>query len=229
MKPGIAGDRRGDGAAARPPIWLLGGGPDCDRARLTDLLRVALAEACPSPAVAYVGAAHDDHPGFYGRMRARLLAAGAGAVTLAPSDAPSDAAAACVARADVVFISGGDVAAGMRRLAASRLTDALLAAHARGACFIGLSAGSLMLARAWIEWRDPDDDATARVFPCLGFAPLLCDAHAEADDWVELRALLARQPAGTVGYGIPSDGAIRVDARETVTSCGEAPVLLRRE
>ena len=97
--------------------------------------------------------------------------------------------------------------------------------HAGGKPFFGLSAGSIMLARRWIVWDDPNDDSTSSAFPCMGFAPVLCDTHAEDEGWEELRALLLISPEGTSGYGIPTGGGLRVhpggelEALGTPVSC----------
>ena len=80
-----------------------------------------------------------------------------------------------------------------------------------------------MLARQWVRWEDPADDATASLFPCLGFAPLLCDTHGEDEDWEELRALLRLTPEGTLGYGIPSDAGLCSHPDGSVEAFG-APV-----
>ena len=77
-----------------------------------------------------------------------------------------------------------------------------------GTPFIGLSAGSIMLAREWIVWDDPNDDATSSVFPCMGFADVRCDTHGEGEGWEELRALMLRSPEGSVGYGIPTGAGL---------------------
>jgi peptidase E len=206
-------------------LHLLAGGPGSDRAHLVGLLTCAL-RACGSggASVAYVGAASGDSPVFQERIAQLLRAAGAGAVISVPSargacDAP--AARRVLAGADVVFVSGGDVEAGMRLLGTAGLVPALRQALARGADFIGLSAGSIMLGRAWLAWSDPDDDASARPFDCLGFAPLVCDTHAEDDGWNELHALLDHLPDGTRGYAIPSRAMLCVNAEGSVTACGD--------
>jgi len=80
----------------------------------------------------------------------------------------------------------------------------------RGKVFFGASAGSIMLAKQWVRWDNPDDDATASLFPCLGFAPLICDTHAEADDWEELKAELKLDTEGTIVYGIMSGSCLKV-------------------
>ena len=81
-----------------------------------------------------------------------------------------------------------------------------------------------MLCRNWMHWRDPDDDDTAELLDCLGFAPLLCDVHAEEDDWVEMKRLLSLFPQGTTGYGITAEGALRVAPDGKITSIGYEPV-----
>jgi hypothetical protein len=35
-------------------------------------------------------------------------------------------------------------------------------------------------------------------------APVICDTHAEGDDWVELKTALQLKEDGAIGYGIPS-------------------------
>jgi hypothetical protein len=77
-----------------------------------------------------------------------------------------------------------------------------------------------MLAKEWIRWRDPDDDATAEVFPCLGMAPVICDTHGEQDGWEELQTLLKLEKDGTTGYGIVSGNAIKVLPDGTIEALG---------
>lgn len=191
-------------------LHLLAGGPGSDARHLTHLLAEALRSGGrQAPRVACIGAANGDHPGFFGRMATLFKAAGAGAFELAPMSAPRRARDV-LDRADVVFLSGGDVSAGMAALRTSDLLPLLTERHSAGVPFVGLSAGSILLGRQWIAWTDPDDDATAAPFDCLGFAPLCCDTHAEEDDWAELRALLALQPEGACGYGITSRAMLRV-------------------
>jgi hypothetical protein len=76
---------------------------------------------------------------------------------------------------------------------------------------MGLSAGSVMLARGWVRWVEHPQEKDA-LLKGLGFAPLYCDVHGEDDGWEELKALLRLLPAGTVGHGIRAGGALRVCA-----------------
>jgi len=195
--------------------YLLAGGPGSDVAHLVALLRQALPVSRPrAPRVAYIGAASGDDAGFFRRLARLLEQAGAGAVTLAPTCGRSPRRAGlfhqALADAEAVFVSGGDVADGMDALLAAGAIPLLRERFDAGIPFVGLSAGSILLGNEWIAWDDPDDDHTARLFPCLGFAPLVCDTHSEDDDWSELRTLLTLRPVGSCGYGIPAPAMLRV-------------------
>jgi len=162
-----------------------------------------------------------------------LKKAGAGIVTLAPLagrriNAP--VAASIVESADLVFMSAGDVKAGMDVLHERGMVPVLRHAHRSGIPFVGVSAGSIMLCRAWVQWNDPDDDEGAEMFPCLGFARIWCDTHGEKDGWGELKAMLALRPIGTVGYGIVSGSAIVVEPDGSLSALGgEVHVFKRRK
>jgi len=221
VSPSGGGRDRG----ARRPICLLAGSPHGRSKGADPVLVAALAEAGrPRPSVAYIGAASDDDRDFLRFVTAYLQRSGAGEVRLAAlASARADLAAAqtVIASSDLVFVSGGDVEAGMAHLERNGLVPWLKKLHGAGTPFLGLSAGSIMLARCWVRWSDPDDDTTAERFPCLALAPVLCDCHAESDDWEELRALLELTGEG-IGYGIPAGGALRVDADGTVAALGKA-------
>lgn len=161
----------------------------------------------PSPSIAYIGTANNDDASFFKWFQSLASEAGAGRVVLAPlaGTKPNRARALeILAEADAVFVSGGDVEAGMLALEAAEMCEHLRNMHRQGKPFIGMSAGSIMLGTMWIRWPDASDPDRAEMFPCLGIAPLCCDTHGEADDWEELHALLKLCPAGTTGYGIPT-------------------------
>jgi cyanophycinase-like exopeptidase len=121
---------------------------------------------------------------------------------------------------DIVFVSGGDVEEGMRVLRETRMTRLLRALYTARKPFFGVSAGSIMLARMWVRWRNPEIEESSELFPCLGFAPVLCDTHGEGEGWEELRTLLFLSPVGAVGYGIASGTAILVDEKGQVEARG---------
>jgi len=152
-----------------------------------------------------------------------LKKAGAARVVLAPlcgKRANPEKARDVLGSCDLVFVSGGDVEEGMGVLHQTRMVRFLRALHEAGKPFLGVSAGSIMLARSWVRWRDPNDNESAELFPCLGFAPVLCDTHGESDGWQELQALLALSPRGALGYGIASGTALVVDPGGRVDALG---------
>jgi peptidase E len=206
------------------PIILISGGPNSNN---TTLIAEALAlSKTQKPIIAYIGAASSDDKGFFSMLRRMLISAGADKVTLVPIVQGFDRkkAESILSSGDLVFISGGDVKAGMEYLEKRNLVPFLRKLYESGKPFFGISAGAIMLCRNWIYWFDPVDDSSAKSFPCLGFAPVLCDTHAENEGWNELRTLLGLCPAGTIGYGIPAGGALLVAPDGKITSIGSEPV-----
>ena len=206
-------------------IFLIAGGPNSKNTKA--ILAEALAQIKKkAPDVAYIGTASDDNKEFFLMLKPIIMAAGAGSVTLVPivRRFDLDKAKDILLTSDVVFISGGDVDMGMEYLRKRNLIPFLKVLYDRGKLFCGISAGAIMLCRNWMHWRDPDDDDTAELLDCLGFAPLLCDVHAEEDNWVEMKRLLAFFPQGTAGYGIPAEGALRVAPDGKITAIGSLPI-----
>jgi peptidase E len=217
----------------KKPVFLLAGGRGQRRISPDPLLQQVFRESgIMSPSIAYVGAASGDDRSFFKMITSFFKEAGAGKIThaiIAPNNADLARARRALEAADIIFISGGDVEAGMEILKQKDMTDFITGLYKQGKPFFGLSAGSIMLAREWVRWRDPDDDSTAEPFPCLGIAPVICDTHAEGDDWVELKALLALKGEGAKGYGIPSGAGIKVAPDGRVEAMGiQVPVYFKR-
>ena len=208
-------------------IYLLAGGRGSLRTDRDPLLTRVLARCgVPHPSIAYVGAASSDSQPFFSMISGYLRRCGAGRITLAPLASrrgKPEKARSILESADMVFVSGGDVEAGMKVLEERQILPFLRDLFKKGKPFFGSSAGSIMLARQWVRWDDPDDDATASLFPCMGFAPIVCDTHGEAEEWEELRTLLRLTPEGTFGYGIPTGAGICVSPDGTVEAL-HAPV-----
>jgi peptidase E len=178
-----------------------------------------------SPTIAYVGAASGENKPFFMMMAAMLKGVGAGKirqVVLSSEKADVKKAQDILESSDIVYISGGDVEHGMEVVKQRKMVDFLVELYRQGKPFFGVSAGSIMLAKEWIRWRDPEDDATAEVFPCLGIAPVICDTHGEAEGWEELHALLALEKDNTIGYGIVSGTAIKVYPDGKIEALGSA-------
>ena len=194
------------------PVYLIAGGRD--RKSLKSIIRMIREDTAKTkPAIAYVGVASGDSLPFYLMMSAMIKEAGdcqIRRVLIAPRKADLKKAEAILETADVVFMSGGDVEAGMHILDEKKMVGFLTGLFKRGKVFFGVSAGSIMLGREWVRWRDPEDDSTAELFPCLGIAPVICDTHAEADDWEELKSALKLKDDGGQGYGIPSGSCLKV-------------------
>jgi len=210
------------------PIHLIAGGRGHRRQGADPLLQQVFAQAGQSaPSIAYVGVASDDDAGFLKMLTALFKSSGSGPVRLAPMAARGadlEEATRIIESSAIIYVTGGDVEAGMAHLQRCHMVPLLDRLYRAGKPFFGLSAGSIMLARQWVRWTDADDDATAESFPCLGLAPVLCDCHAEEDDWEELHVLLRLSPEGTVGYGIPSGGALRVEPGGIVHALGKPAV-----
>jgi peptidase E len=163
------------------------------------------------PSVAYVGAASGDDAAFRTMIAYRLTQAGAGNVSLAPLcglRADPQKAMRIIEGCHIVFLSGGDVEAGMEILQEKGMVDFLRDQHRKGKPFFGLSAGSIMLAKNWVRWKDPRLDSSAELFPCLGIAPVYCDTHDESNGWEELQVLARLIPSETASYGIRSGTAL---------------------
>ena len=203
-------------AEAHAPLFLIAGGRGMRTRKGPDpLLQAAMRRVnLRRPKIAYVGAASGDDTAFRFWFTGLLKKAGAGEVMLAPlcgSHGDAEKAKAVLEASDLVFVSGGDVEEGMRVLNEKGMTGFLRRLYRSGKPFFGTSAGSIMLARKWVRWRNPDDNESAEPFPCLGLAPVLCDTHGEGEGWEELKALLALSPTGTIGHGITSGAAIVVE------------------
>ncbi len=217
----------------RAPLFLIaGGGASPKRWGPDPVMEEAIARiGVPRPEVAYLGAASGDDPAFRVSLSGVLKKAGAARVVLAPlcgKRADSEVARKVLADSDLVFVSGGDVDEGMQVLRRAGMTAFLKTLHRAGKPFLGVSAGSIMLARRWIRWRDPRDDSSAELFPCLGLAPVLCDTHGEAEGWEELRTLLMLSPVGAMGYGIASGTALVFEPDGSIAAVGGEVARLRR-
>ena len=195
-------------------IYLLAGNPYARSGKPDPAMQAFFEEiGKPKSRVAYIGTASGDDRSFFEAMRALLKASGAGEVELAPLCGETENAAAearrVVAQADAIFVSGGDVAEGMDVLRARKgMIACLRERFASGVPFMGLSAGSIMLARGWVRWAEGTESGT--LFDCLGFAPIYCDVHGEADDWDELTTLLRLLPDKAAGYAIRAGEALRI-------------------
>ena len=195
---------------SKKPVYLLAGGRGNNdpspifRAVMRDIGK-------DKPVIAYVGAANGDNPDFMGRMGGMITQVGRSNLVHAPFTGRINKAKSIeiLKTADAIFVSGGDVEAGMKVLEDKGVTGVFAELYSEGKLFFGISAGSIMLAKEWVRWTNPDDDSTAELFKCLGVAPVICDTHGEGDEWEELRAALMLKKAGAIGYGITSETCLK--------------------
>jgi cyanophycinase-like exopeptidase len=210
----------------KEPVYLLAGGRGQRRNRPDPLLQAVFKTGgIPSPTIAYIGAASGDDKGFFNFIAASFKEAGAGRVVhavLAPAGSATGKARTILESADIIFVSGGDVEAGMNILQERDMIGFLSGLYRQGKPFFGLSAGSIMLAKEWVRWPDATDEGSAELFPCLGFAPVICDTHDEQGGWEELKAALQLEVEGTRGYGIATGTAIKVYSDGRVEAQGGA-------
>ncbi len=207
------------------PVYLIAGGRSSMAQHKTDSLIQAALQLAPGaqPSIAYIGAASGDNAMFRTMITRQLRKAGAGDVKLAPlcsSRSDPRRAIRIIEDCDIVFLSGGDVEAGMRILEEKGMVDFLRDQYRNGKSFFGVSAGSIMLAKEWVRWRDPAADSSAELFPCLGIAQVYCDTHDEENGWEELRILARLIPARSVGYGITSGTALAAYPDGSVRALG---------
>lgn len=210
--------------SAKKPVYLLAGGRPRDHG-MTDLIiqMIFKESARVSPTIAYVGTANGDNQDFFNRMTQMYREAGAYRVyhaLISPDGADLKKAQDALNSADIVFISGGDVDRGIRVLREKNMIDCLSTLYQQGKPFFGSSAGAIMLAKEWVRWRDPDDSTSAELFPCLGFAPVICDCHDEEGGWEELKVALSLEEDDVKGYGLVSGTAIRVFADGRIEALG---------
>lgn len=207
------------------PVYLLSGDSYHHRKSRDPLIREMLAETGrEKPSVAYIGTASGDDPHFFTVIKSLFERTGAGHVNLVPLASPGVDllyARSLLAASDVIFLSEGDVDLGMKTLSQCGVTELIRERFLSGAVLAGFSAGSILLARQWVRWRDPDDNSTAEPFDCIGIIPLVCDMHDETDGWEELKTLLQlRQVEGEIGYGIPTSMGLRIHPDGRIEAIG---------
>jgi peptidase E len=192
-------------------VYLLAGGRGSGNQAIFKAVLGELGK--PNPLIAYVGVANDDDAGFFRFMSEEIRKAGTCRLCHALIASPAadlEKARRKLDEADAVFVSGGDVEGGINTLRTRGMLGIFAKLYRGGKLFFGASAGSIMLGAEWVKWDDPNDDSSSQLFQCLGIAPVICDTHAEKDDWVELKAALALKEAGTTGYGIPNGACLKV-------------------
>lgn len=213
-------------------VFLISGGPSTSHEQLTADFCAALAFCGKKrPSIAYIGTASGDSKSFFNFMCKPLKSAGAGTVSMAPVAKRTDIPAAkkILSEADAVFLSGGEVDDGMAALKKHGLDLFLTGLYNNGKVFFGISAGCIMMGKAWAHWDNTDDDHTASLIDCLGFVPFIFDAHAENEDWRELKCVLRLTGSGAVGHGLSNGGAYLAGRDGSFEIIRNAPVIFSNQ
>jgi hypothetical protein len=181
----------GGGPGAFAPLFLLADSQLLFRGAhgpsLLDRARGHLPSSRPARC-AYLGAANGEERAFYELFQAALEAAGLAEGRMVRSRFAA-ADREWLERADLVVLSGGDVARGWRLFEQSGISEVLTSRYAAGAVLLGVSAGAVHLG-----WGH------------LNLVPAVIGAHEEADDWSDLRRRLAASHERVRGLGIPTGG-----------------------
>jgi peptidase E len=193
-----------------------------DAVRLTDRAK---------PVALYIGAASGDDRNFGSALSTLLKGAGIRKVVWPKlskgKKKDTSVARAALDEADLVFVGGGDVEAGVHAVHEADLVGHLHGAAKRGAVFVGMSAGAIMLGERWIRWpRQGAGDDEAETFECLGLAPCSLDTHGEGDGWGETQSFAAVR-ARELGkkaraYGVPSGAALVIGSDGSFRARGDA-------
>lgn len=208
------------------PVYLLAGGRPRSPQTTDPLIQAVFSKSGKqSPSIAYIGTANGDSVDFFNRMAMAFKQAGAGLVVhplISPKGVDIKTAQRILESADIIFVSGGDVDMGIRVLREKGMVEFLNSMQEQGKLFFGLSAGAIMLAREWVRWPNPDDSSSAELFPCLDFAPIICDCHDENSGWEELNAALKLKEVNTRGYGLASGTGLVVFPDGSLEAIGGA-------
>lgn len=158
---------------------------------------------------AYLGASNGDQPEYFQLFEAAM--AGLEAECRMIPAVPSSGDMAFLRSAGLVLLAGGDVQRGWTAFERSGVREAVAQRHQEGAVLVGVSAGAVQLGMAgWPEGR------TAELFATWGLVPFLVGAHAEEDEWAELRAAVLAHDGQAVGFGIPRGGGLAYHPDGTV-------------
>lgn len=207
----LVGDGPADSAPSTRPLFLLADSQllfwdDAGGRFVAGLAKLAGGGAFRA---AYLGASNGDQPEYYQLFQAAM--AGTGAECRMIPAAPSGDDMAFLRAAGLVLLAGGDVERGWTAFEQSGVREAVAQRHQEGAVLVGVSAGAVQLGMAgWPEGR------TAQLFATWGLVPYLVGAHAEDDDWAELRAAVLAHDGQAVGFGIPRGGGLAYHPDGTV-------------
>lgn len=190
---------------AKKNIYLIAGHGENDWQYVIDAVKNSGIE---HPRAAHIGTANGDRFIAVERTIQAMKGCPVTLAPLAPHHCDLAKAKQVIRESNVIFISGGEVEDGMAGLP-KEIRELLWQRYREGALFIGMSAGTIMMGKAWPHWDDEDNDFdNAYLFDCIGFVPTIFDTHCEDEGWPELKKAVELSPEGFTGYGIPAGGMV---------------------
>jgi cyanophycinase-like exopeptidase len=178
------------------------------------LLEEALeSRSAEAPVVAYIGASNGDRQEFFEIFAGAMQAAGvADRRRIYSSFAAEDRAS--LESAQLIVLSGGQVADGWKIFQQTGMKDVILERYAAGAVLVGISAGAVQLGRYGLV-------ETAATWPrelldVFNLVPAVVDVHDERNDWTRLSSVVHLLEGAVIGLGIPSGGGVIVYPDATI-------------
>lgn len=158
---------------------------------------------------AYIGASNGDHPDFYEVFVAAMQGAGIFDCRMIPS-AISEADTVFLDDADIILLSGGDVAAGWQVFLNNGLSKHIVRRYFEGAFLIGVSAGAVQLGLCCLG-------AGGSLIETFKLVPFIIGAHEESTNWKTTIDLLRLTDQGTTAIGLPAGGGAIYHPDHTLT------------
>lgn len=188
-------------------IVAIGGGEmRFGETRAIDEYIVSLPDAL-IPQVLFIPTASGDHPAYIEAFTKAYTDLGCKVDTLylygAAPDTP-DVIAAKFARADIVYVGGGDTEMMLRKWQQTGVDAQLRAAYERGVVLSGLSAGALCWFSHGMTDRPVDDDLIPVWIDGMNLVPCCCGVHYDEPYWQAFDGFVARQnlPAIALENGV---------------------------
>lgn len=197
------GDVPQDHFEPRLPIFLLADSKPLFRSAFGGSVLGSLRRALPKRVkAAYLGASNGDDPAFYSIFEAAMDTIEITERRMITSAYP-DAERAFLADAQLVLLSGGDVARGWDVFTRTGMRDAVVERLNAGALCVGVSAGAVQLGLQ--GWRQ-ESDGVDHMFDTFQVVPRIIDVHDEAGSWRRLGVRLRALHGHARGLGIPFGG-----------------------
>ena len=156
-----------------------------------------------TPRAAYVGASNGDNPDYFSIFVAAMEGIGITRCRAIPTE-PSPEDRSFLDDADIILLAGGGVQRGWDAFTLNGLRETLVRRYREGAVLVGVSAGAVQL--GLLGWPEGDTRAGS-LFGTFGLVPFVVGAHDEANDWEELRRVVAMRGGSVQGIGLPRGGA----------------------